>query len=1242
MQIRSAIGLLLALTLFVSGSAFSQISSGGQPASFSKDLTSSVDSKIMPLVDVEALLAEDAAESKDVPYRFGNPFDVNYDLKNSGTWDVLENGDRLWRLRIMSRDAYSINLIYDRFVIPEGASFFVYNDDKDYVLGGFTHKNVQSTGDFATAPVRGDVIVLEYREPADAEFEGEIVVGRVVHAYKDVFGFGEKGFGDAGSCNNNVHCPEAVDWQDDVRASVMIINGSGSRICSGSMVNNVRQDLTPYFLTANHCLGGTYSTWVFVFNYESPNCTNIDGPLNQTVVGATLRANASASDFGLLELFSIPPESYNVFYGGWNAVDTAAHGVVGIHHPSGDIKKISWEFDPVTSSAYLGLPNSGTSHWRVEVWDDGTTEPGSSGSPIYDNDHRVVGQLHGGWAACNFDTADYYGKISRSWADGASAASRLKDWLDPDNTGALVLDGRNAQGVSIAHLPLPNTTDTTNDYEVIAEITATADPLATTDLHYDVGAGYVVVGMTATGNPDEFNAFIPAQSPGTIINYFITASDTGGEVDTNGVHTFRVLDYGVDLTPVAAQGTGAVDDTVWYPLTLKNTGIFDDSYTLSAAGNAWTTTIYDETGLIPVSTTGTLSTNDTVALLVAVIIPSSFYGDADTAMVTATSVASPGLSAVSEIITISAGEPIAIPFYDPFPINTINIGLWVESDGVTVSDLGIGEPSAQFSANLDGDPSGGDLLVSQAIDLSSYSQDVALTYYYQQGGGGEAPDAGDDLFIEYLDNTATWQLVKQHLGADPEMTTFEEVVFYLPPNAYHSAFRIRFRNIGTSGAFDDWFVDNVLVDVTFPPDIDVSPGSFTEFMNQGDSVDRTLDILNTGLGSLNWTANVVLQQKSNAAFERLKALNEVQPASYEYPDEYSSFVDGKDVLDTRTGYPVEKNGGGPDAFGYFWVDSDEPGGPTFVWNDVSATGTDIVGSLTDDSFSGPYDMGMTFPFYGNTYDQIYVGSNGIIGFTSTTLNTLSNVAIPTAATPNNFIAWMWDDLNPADASSGAHIYLDTTGGKCTIQFTDIAEYQSGGGGDKITAQVVMEADGTITINYLSIDAGFDLLSNTIGIENADGTDGLQVAFNTAYPTNNLAVKFFAPYQWLSIDKLGGSIAATSSDQVILTMTTADLDSGTYTANVVLSSNDPDENPMIVPVEVNINTGPSYVCGDVNNNGEGPNLTDLSYLVNHLFSSGPPPPIVNAADVNASGSLNLTDVTLLVNHLFVTFDPINCP
>ena len=214
----------------------------------------------------------------------------------------------------------------------------------------------------------------------------------------------------------------------------MILTSGGSRLCTGSLVNNVRQDLTPYFLTANHCLGGE-SSWVFMFQYESAGCSNQDGPTYMTVQGSTLLNNASTSDYALLRLDETPPESYEIHYAGWSAENTAPVNPVGIHHPSGDIKKITFDYDTGISDGWSG--NDG-SHWRVADWEDGTTEPGSSGSPLFDANHRIVGQLHGGEAYCAYNVNDYYGKVSTSWNLG------LKNYLDPDNTGLMLLDGMDA------------------------------------------------------------------------------------------------------------------------------------------------------------------------------------------------------------------------------------------------------------------------------------------------------------------------------------------------------------------------------------------------------------------------------------------------------------------------------------------------------------------------------------------------------------------------------------------------------------------------------------------------------------------------------------------------------------------------------------------------------------------------------------------------------------------------------
>ncbi len=308
--------------LIISPNAFSQISVGGEPVSFTKSARGDVQTISMPEVDVEAYLAEDMRDGKDVPYRFGAPIDVHYDLNNSGTWETLADGTKLWRLKITSNGAYSLNLLYDEFWLPEGGRLFLYNADRSTLLGAFTSANNKDHREFATAPTKGDEVTLEYSQPAEVTENPIIKISRVVHAYHNLFdggGIGETyDFGDAGSCNNNVNCAVGDDWRDQIRSAAMILTSGGFRLCSGSMVNNVRRDGTPYFLTANHCLGGE-STWIFMWNYQSPTCSNIDGPTFMTVQGSTLRATSTTSDFALLELTEAPPDSYMVYFAGWSA-----------------------------------------------------------------------------------------------------------------------------------------------------------------------------------------------------------------------------------------------------------------------------------------------------------------------------------------------------------------------------------------------------------------------------------------------------------------------------------------------------------------------------------------------------------------------------------------------------------------------------------------------------------------------------------------------------------------------------------------------------------------------------------------------------------------------------------------------------------------------------------------------------------------------------------------------------------
>ena len=244
-MIRITISLLI--LLFFSNSLFAQISKKQAPRSFyEKNVNSNIGLIEISPIDVSRLLAEDEKE-KDRPWRFGKDIDVSLSLLNAGTWTTLPNGDRIWRLKISSKHAYSINLIYDSFFLPKGGTFHLYNEAKNHVIGAFTNENNKQDGKFATGVVKGDVCILEYFEPFNQLGKGIISISKVIHAYKDIFNQANKIFGASGACNNNVNCGVGDDWQDEKKSVAMVLTSANTRICTGALVNNVNEDNTPYF-----------------------------------------------------------------------------------------------------------------------------------------------------------------------------------------------------------------------------------------------------------------------------------------------------------------------------------------------------------------------------------------------------------------------------------------------------------------------------------------------------------------------------------------------------------------------------------------------------------------------------------------------------------------------------------------------------------------------------------------------------------------------------------------------------------------------------------------------------------------------------------------------------------------------------------------------------------------------------------------------------------------------------------
>lgn len=375
--------------------------------------------------------------------------DIN--LKKEGLLKTLPNGDKLWLLKIHSDNAFSINLIYNKFYLSEGAIFFVYNESKTMVLGAFTSENSNNPyNEFATDLVQGSTIILELYEPKFAE-NSFINISKVIHGYIDTFESFSSGFGSSANCNIDVNCPLGNSWINEKNAVSLMLVDDNTAFCTGCLVNNTKQDYTPFYLTADHCIpaGSNTNVWIFRFKYWKPNCSN-GMPGNWiTLVGATIRARHASTDFALLELNTLPPIEYNLFYAGWERTGIREKNTTAIHHPNGDAMKISYSNNLIDSISWSTGPMN---HWRTS-FSQGIVQFGSSGSPLFNPKRRIIGQLHGNqnnqclptlsdnYCHCEQTPVGEYGRFDISWTGGGTNTTRLSNWLDPINTGATYLNG---------------------------------------------------------------------------------------------------------------------------------------------------------------------------------------------------------------------------------------------------------------------------------------------------------------------------------------------------------------------------------------------------------------------------------------------------------------------------------------------------------------------------------------------------------------------------------------------------------------------------------------------------------------------------------------------------------------------------------------------------------------------------------------------------------------------------------
>jgi lysyl endopeptidase len=446
--------LLFVFALFMRLSFAQQIPDDIKPPSWSLENLSSITPHKLASFDLKRLTDEDIINDKDKskPWRFGHEIYVDHSAKDVGEWTTLPNGDRIWRMTYKSEGAFTLNFMFDIFWIPEGATLYVYNNEKNDLIRPFTHHNNNPEEVLGTWYVTGDQAWVEYYQPANVVGDPKLTVGSVVHGYRTADSY-QKGLNDSGACNHDVDCditpasdPFNINTRkEEVKKSVAFLL-LGGFVCSGTLINNTNNDGTPYVLTALHC-GGGEGGWAFRFNWRSPNpsCGTFTNSANgtfQTVSGATRRASSNRSDMKLVEITdtSFFNNNPDVVWSGWNRSTTQTPQInFGVHHPSGDIQKVCRK-----DGGGFRRTSDGQDFWRINNWDLGVTEGGSSGSGLFNENGHLIGMLTRGTAACSGTNDnggwDEYGRFGVGWDFGGSESSRLRDWLDPGNTGVTTLD----------------------------------------------------------------------------------------------------------------------------------------------------------------------------------------------------------------------------------------------------------------------------------------------------------------------------------------------------------------------------------------------------------------------------------------------------------------------------------------------------------------------------------------------------------------------------------------------------------------------------------------------------------------------------------------------------------------------------------------------------------------------------------------------------------------------------------
>lgn len=411
----------------------------------------------LPEIDPAALSAASkhklsAINGKTIvrPLKISETHWINQSLHDIGQWQTV-NGQSVWRFHISSKDALHLNLGFKKLHLPQSARLFISDARNGRVLKVYSSTDNKFHGELWTPLLESNELLIELNIDTAELDQLRLQLLQAGQGFKAIKPSQYKAA--SAPCNIDVACPQADGWQDDIRAVARytISDNKGTYLCTGTLINNTRQDLAPLFLTAAHCLVSdiTAASMVFYWNYETSVCGGIpDGSLEQNQNGASLvsrwEGTGTHSDFALVRLDSVPDSNFNVYYAGWNVSDQIYTGARGIHHPSGKEKSLSIDNDQLTITEFGTNDPSADAHYlRVDHWDEGTTEGGSSGSSLWNLNHQIIGTLTGGDASCDsLIGSDWYGRMASHWLGNSFKTNQLAAHLAPDLSTTTSLSGK--------------------------------------------------------------------------------------------------------------------------------------------------------------------------------------------------------------------------------------------------------------------------------------------------------------------------------------------------------------------------------------------------------------------------------------------------------------------------------------------------------------------------------------------------------------------------------------------------------------------------------------------------------------------------------------------------------------------------------------------------------------------------------------------------------------------------------